>query len=72
MSSKFTRNQKICFWSMYICCCLTSGYSILDEEGWGDAEPEVFLFIWIIWAVVAAPIYYWVKKNPEMVDRFFH
>jgi hypothetical protein len=73
MSGKrqLSRNQKICFWSMYICFCLAVGYSVLDQEGWSSAESHVYLFVWVIWLVSAVPIYLWVAKNPDEVDKLF-
>lgn len=70
--ASFSRNQKICFWSMYLGFCITSGFAVFEHEGWGDAPLAVYPLMLFCWAVCAVPIYYWVRRNPETVDRLFY
>ncbi len=64
-------NQKIFFNSMFGVYAVTVAVGILAPNGGLGADAEVFLHVLIIIAISAPLMFWWVKKNPDFVDRFF-
>jgi hypothetical protein len=64
-------NQQKFFCCTYGAFMATATVGILASKGGFSAEPEVFLHLLLILIVVAALMYLWVRRNPDLIDRLF-
>ena len=50
---------------------VTVAVGILTPNGGYNADAEVFGHVLVILIVSAPLMFWWVKRNPDFVDRFF-